>query len=1275
MAKAVKKKDPTPKPAVQKDPNIKGPISYLNSYYTSPQFKDRFGVLNQGPFLYDEAMRVAAQGRDNYNPVIQDEHSSGSHAVGPNYRMFPEGYSVSLDPTQSKTLKADLLSDILPHEYAHNTRALNFDEEREFASRHKNKRVYDLFNQSIDQRNTGKGNSYSNWLQNKGAAAHDLQPNENYSDLNSLRFMMYKQGIYDTRKGPMTIDHIQKAQQDPWLKNQFNFKRMMDNYSPEDIVELNNKVASTNQQDSTTAKNGKFMKIKPKYFDYESLPNANFGMVMDPGPRMPGLRIPGYSDPQPPLPQGPVPIGSIDTDKIQPGPFLDQSQLRPPRPELKKPGVNYGDAALLALTAFDTFLPNPVSRQQVVQPQMGYNANPYGTGSQALMAYGGTVPDPGPSYKFTPPKLASAADSAEYRRQYLLAMEYGPSDYMKYFMRHKGPLTKKEQINIYNEVQKAKSTPAPWDAPIQAPVQSMIPQQQNGGKLSPDKAKEMLKDGKANGKKLTKKQKQYFGMVAAGKAASGDVLSGDPTDPTLPTKGLGKGEKYFDINARKRRPGTIEQDALIADRVAQLVGQGYDPFQKEGTAITRELRQFGNDFAIQAGARIKSLQQDPTFAALSPEQRINRLYDTGGTGTTKFDDFLRRSKTIGGSPAAYYQGNPSARIAPTLTFEDGGVMYNDGGQIDTMWGGQANLESTNPFDGGMVEFTGNSHAQGGIGMQYNGNPVEVEGGEFASRDPEGNLNIYGNMLIPGSKTKFKKAAAAIAKKEKSYDRLTTLGSDLVNNANPANKWEQLKFNAGNVMMQGGTMGQKDLASKKEVLSSIQTAMLDMAAANGLDPFEMSKGKMKKAKKGASVPSYEDGGDPGDGNDPTRADRNRNPGNIKYGKFAQKYGARKDKDGFAIFPNINSGLQAMKDLLSSKSYKDMSVKDAISKWTAGQPYRYDLGDISSKKVSQLSPQEFETVIGTMRKGEGTIYGIAPKPSTRTPVDTPPFTPYDLPNIPIDPLAPPPTPGTVNPPYDELTVPTRPQIPSNVEPLHLNQILPELFSAATNRVEPVPTQRYEPQLYTPYQVSFQDRVNANQSTYNAQARAVGSGNPAALGTLGSQLYAANSNVMADEFRTNQSIANDITNKNIALVNDANLKNLGLADTQMVRQSQARSNTRAQNQMIVNSLSSKYAQNELENKRLAAYENLYDYRFVPQEDGGLSATYFGPNAMFNYDGRNTAQDAKDVRTISRYDANGNLKGYAEYEDSQLKEQQRLLDIEMKRRKLPLMPIQPLK
>lgn len=36
------------------------------------------------------------------------------------------------------------------------------------------------------------------------------------------------------------------------------------------------------------------------------------------------------------------------------------------------------------------------------------------------------------------------------------------------------------------------------------------------GKLTPNKARRMLKEGRANGKELTTKQKKYFGGVAGG---------------------------------------------------------------------------------------------------------------------------------------------------------------------------------------------------------------------------------------------------------------------------------------------------------------------------------------------------------------------------------------------------------------------------------------------------------------------------------------------------------------------------------------------------------------------------------------------------------------------------------------------------------------------------------------------------------------------------------------------------------------------------------------
>jgi hypothetical protein len=63
-------------------------------------------------------------------------------------------------------------------------------------------------------------------------------------------------------------------------------------------------------------------------------------------------------------------------------------------------------------------------------------------------------------------------------------------------------------------------------------------------------------------------------------------------------------------------------------------------------------------------------------------------------------------------------------------------------------------------------------------------------------------------------------------------------------------------------------------------------------------------------------------------------RDNNPGNIIFGKFAAKYGATKDPySQNAIFPSVDVGYQAMRDLLGSSSYSNLSIRDAIAKWVS------------------------------------------------------------------------------------------------------------------------------------------------------------------------------------------------------------------------------------------------------------------------------------------------------------------------------------------------------
>ncbi len=111
-------------------------------------------------------------------------------------------------------------------------------------------------------------------------------------------------------------------------------------------------------------------------------------------------------------------------------------------------------------------------------------------------------------------------------------------------------------------------------------------------------------------------------------------------------------------------------------------------------------------------------------------------------------------------------------------------------------------------------------------------------------------------------------------------------------------------------------------------------------------------------------------------------RNNNPGNIRYGDFAKSKGATSaDSGGFAIFPTMEQGEQAQKDLLfKSKSYKDLTIDQAVSRYappTENNTGAYQnmvkkaLGSSydPNKKLSDYSEDDQQKIITTMQKMEG------------------------------------------------------------------------------------------------------------------------------------------------------------------------------------------------------------------------------------------------------------------------------------------------------------------
>lgn len=717
------------------------------------------------------------------------------------------------------------------------------------------------------------------------------------------------------------------------------------------------------------------------------------------------------------------------------------------------------------------------------------------------------------------------------------------------------------------------------------------------------------------------------------------------------------------------------------------------------------------------------------------------------------------------------QGHPiSAKQKRWLGWQAGGAKADDGASIT-------------PIGDRTFEFNGPSHDQGGIPFSYGGRNVEVEGNETAYKDLDGDMNIMGNMTVPGMDKKFKQVSKDLADKERKVNKRIDDGVKLINTSNPDNKWDMLKFNSGVANLKGGMAKKREITQNKEWLATLQQAMLDHANELGVDPQAYSKGNLEarnglkmhstKAQAGdhlkgrledilneykASIaPRYDSTAPriglegPGVGTQrfappkvdinqipvtdassfagafgaqsttstnrrlpayrmkptdffssdkrkvttvsqpsttttPTNiqpptlgtsktdkkvstpstgvsvSDRHNNPGNLKFMPWMTKYGATQgeyaklDDDGtyFAKFPDIASGQKAMRDQLLRPKYVGQTVEDAINMWTNGNPYNIPLGGLSGKKIGELSEDELNQLTGIITKGEGSkVYNNLPAttPTTEYKIPTD-ITGYKQPEKlqltgdNINQLVPdqykfnqvtPGQPYTPDFPYLKRRV-----APSNADNLKMTQIAGELYALGTNKQVPVWQAKYQPDLHTPYQVSFQDKLNEDTATFNALRRSQAY-NPEALATLAGQKYGADQSVLGEQFRTNQAISNDIINKNVSLLNDAQLKNLSLADTQYTRQAEGRAKTKATNQAVLNSISNKILQKELENRTLKAYENLYPYyRF--DKDGNI--VNYAPPALeqlnFKNVGQlpiNTGQGPGNVATSTTINAKGQV------------------------------------
>jgi len=164
--------------------------------------------------------------------------------------------SININKNQLADVKKDFnfpvsIDEAKAHELSHVSRPLSQQEQLLIAGKNKSDLGYGLFAQYQTDKSLGSYQGQyddykTNGIDNSNDAYHDYRPNENKADLDALRFLMQKKGIYDTSKRDMTIDDFNKASQDPEIKNSLIFNRLIQQFKPKDIISLNNTVAMNN---------------------------------------------------------------------------------------------------------------------------------------------------------------------------------------------------------------------------------------------------------------------------------------------------------------------------------------------------------------------------------------------------------------------------------------------------------------------------------------------------------------------------------------------------------------------------------------------------------------------------------------------------------------------------------------------------------------------------------------------------------------------------------------------------------------------------------------------------------------------------------------------------------------------------------------------------------------------------------------------------------------------------------------------------------------------
>jgi hypothetical protein len=721
---------------------------------------------------------------------------------------------------------------------------------------------------------------------------------------------------------------------------------------------------------------------------------------------------------------------------------------------------------------------------------------------------------------------------------------------------------------------------------------------------------------------------------------------------TLANKELNKvrnNPDYLMRNVLRRTDPNLDYKTLTLPQLMQTMqkgygsGQGYYDAWKEGFPMRQSAIQQVVPIQQQNGGETSEYEWvshtwQPQVITTFGEHKVSDLLKPPHDA-----DMLR----AGGHLKAYTPPSEAAMSTER-------PMMQDGGDINVYWGGYVEPTAQNPFlpgDGMQLEGFGQSHDESdgkgntGIGIDFGGNPVEIERREPMVKLRDGstgdqNLTVFGNInitkglasLLDNPKIdnkdiagmKFKNAMRLIGDKTNKQNKIIEDATNKINSLDVESSFDKLALGTEQMRILGANQKLMKYADQTEDLAALQNAINDTKEEEGL--VDITDEGDVKAERGAKISKAQDG---------------------------------KKLSKLEALPNVPKGQKKSGSFWGSvtqEQFEEMKTRNPWYDWDSFNPGKK--GDTKkfqtefnrrAKEIGSSARLREDDAFGEQTASAKGLYDEATPKGRMQRIDLgraykglPPIT-LPTPKQPnFEGLLKKPTivPNKRNAFMDIFNQVLPYLRPSDAEELDPTQLMGEMYALANNQVEPVQAQKFTPELGIPYDISLQDMLNENQADYNATQRLVGY-QPAALSQLNSQKYKANQRVLAEQFRLNQAQKDRVYGENRNILNQAKLQNLGILDQQYARQAQALSNTKATTQAALNSITSKYAQNKLDNRTLAVYENMYNYRYDPR----FRAINMNPLQQFDTTvGGSTASSRTGGLAPGyefTYDANGNIIG----------------------------------